>query len=272
DWRSKPSQVTDSHQGRLLRYGALTGLMSLVAKLGSEDAEEFVVARDGIANLAEELQRRAYDRVGSQLGLSSLSALNDPLVAKTKGAPRKGKEPEPEPGTQSEVPTKRRRCTSCGVPGHTKRTCSWRREHRGAGTEGGKVPGCVECSSDVRSFPSATAKVWEAINSDTGDNGRTAPTRAEGAEMTSNHGCSRTACNPLMGVGGGGTNIFLGGQHIEQFFASQGCSVKKGESHGTAASPSMSNPTRHTNDELFEHWLSQNAAGRPSSSRRHGWT
>ncbi|XLR12103.1 hypothetical protein S83_040041, partial [Arachis hypogaea] len=114
--------------------------------------------------------------------------------------------------------------------------------------------------------------VWEAINSDTGDNGRTAPTRAEGAEMTSNHGCSRTACNPLMGVGGGGTNIFLGGQHIEQFFASQGCSVKKGESHGTAASPSMSNPTRHTNDELFEHWLSQNAAGRPSSSRRHGWT
>ncbi|KAL4275248.1 hypothetical protein AHAS_Ahas20G0088200 [Arachis hypogaea] len=124
DWRSKPSQVTDGHQRHLLRYGALTGLMSLVAKLGSEDAAEFVVARDDIANLAEPLQRRAYDRVGSQLGLSSLSALNDPLVARTKGALRKGKKPEPEPGKQGEVPMKRRRCTSCGVPGHTKRTCN----------------------------------------------------------------------------------------------------------------------------------------------------
>ncbi|KAL4287827.1 hypothetical protein AHAS_Ahas19G0225100 [Arachis hypogaea] len=38
DWRSNPPQVTDDHQGHLLRYGPLSGLMSLVAKLGAEDA------------------------------------------------------------------------------------------------------------------------------------------------------------------------------------------------------------------------------------------
>ncbi|KAL4357267.1 hypothetical protein AHAS_Ahas09G0169600 [Arachis hypogaea] len=158
DWRSKPPEFIDGHQGHLLRYGALSGLMSLVVKLGAEDVAEFVVARDGIANLAETLQQRVYDRVGSQFGLSSRSALKDPLVSKTKGAPRKGKELEPEPGKQCEIPTKRRRCTSCGVPGHTKRTYTWHRNHRGAGTEGGAIPGCVECSSAVESAPSTTMR------------------------------------------------------------------------------------------------------------------
>ncbi|XLS92623.1 hypothetical protein HN51_068631, partial [Arachis hypogaea] len=148
----------DGPQGRLLRYGALSGLMNLVARLGSEDPAEFVVAREGIATLVEDLQRRAYRRVGSQLGLSMPPALKDPPVSKTKGARRKGKEVEPEPSSKCEIPTKRRCCTSCGVHGHTKRTCTWHRAHRGPDTDGGAVPGCAECSSGMGSAPSATLR------------------------------------------------------------------------------------------------------------------
>ncbi|RYR74180.1 hypothetical protein Ahy_A02g008812 [Arachis hypogaea] len=222
DWSSKIHQVTDGHQGRLLRYGALSGLMTLVAKLGSVDAKEFAVARDGIANLAEALQRRAYDRLGSQLGLSSLPTMKDPEVSKTKGAPRKGKEPESEPGRQCEVPTKRRRCTSCGVPGHTKRTCTWHWDHREAGTGGGAVPGWVECSSDVGSAPSATMRDKsagklqnsEGINADMGEDGHIASPVAEGATPATIHGCRQAPWNPLMGVGGGGPTSFSEGNTL----------------------------------------------------------
>ncbi|XLU80733.1 hypothetical protein S245_004153, partial [Arachis hypogaea] len=214
--------LANGHQGRLLRYGALSGLMTLVAKLGSVDAKEFAVARDGIANLAEALQRRAYDRLGSQLGLSSLPTMKDPEVSKTKGAPRKGKEPESEPGRQCEVPTKRRRCTSCGVPGHTKRTCTWHWDHREAGTGGGAVPGWVECSSDVGSAPSATMRDKsagklqnsEGINADMGEDGHIASPVAEGATPATIHGCRQAPWNPLMGVGGGGPTSFSEGNTL----------------------------------------------------------
>ncbi|XP_057760987.1 protein FAR1-RELATED SEQUENCE 3-like [Arachis stenosperma] len=114
DCISKPLEVAKGHHGRLLRHGALCGATSLVAKLGSEDAADFVIARDGLANLAKALQRRVYDRVGSQLGLLSQDGIKDPEVSKTKGAPKKGK--EPEPGSQGEDRSKRRCCTDCGAP------------------------------------------------------------------------------------------------------------------------------------------------------------
>ncbi|XP_016164658.1 protein FAR1-RELATED SEQUENCE 5-like [Arachis ipaensis] len=91
DCRSTQVDNKDGPEGRLLRYGALFGAMSLVAQLGAEDAAEFVVARDGIASLIETLQRRHFDKVGSKLGLSPLSQIKDPVVSKTKGAPRKGR-------------------------------------------------------------------------------------------------------------------------------------------------------------------------------------
>ncbi|KAL4381139.1 hypothetical protein AHAS_Ahas04G0103600 [Arachis hypogaea] len=175
-----------------------------------------------------DLQRRAYHRFGSQLGLSTPPALKDPPVSKTKGAPRKGKEVEPEPGRKCEIPTKRQCCTSCGVHGHMKRTCTWHRAHHGPGTKGGMVPGCAECSSGIGSAPSATLRDKSAgkfQNSEgnideTSDLGHTALPRREGATPGYNHGFSETEWNPLMGVGGGGANIFHGGQHIGQFFAS----------------------------------------------------
>ncbi|RYQ85035.1 hypothetical protein Ahy_B10g104529 [Arachis hypogaea] len=53
--RSKPLQIKEGHHSRLLRYGTLSGAMSLVAKLGSKEATDFVLARDDIASLAEVL-------------------------------------------------------------------------------------------------------------------------------------------------------------------------------------------------------------------------
>ncbi|XP_015959835.1 protein FAR-RED ELONGATED HYPOCOTYL 3-like [Arachis duranensis] len=154
DCQSKSLEVAEGHDGWLLRHGALCGAMSLVAKLESEDAADFVVSRDGLANLAKVLQRRVYDRVGIQLGLSSQDRIKDPEVSKTKGAPKKGK--EPEPGSQGKDRSKQRRCTKCGAPGHTKRTCTWRRESGVAGNIGGANPGFVSCSSPVPSAPSAS--------------------------------------------------------------------------------------------------------------------
>ncbi|XP_057746509.1 protein FAR1-RELATED SEQUENCE 9-like [Arachis stenosperma] len=61
DCRSTPIESKDSHEGRLLRYGALCGAMSLVAQLGVEDAVEFIVARDGIASLTKVLQQRLHE-------------------------------------------------------------------------------------------------------------------------------------------------------------------------------------------------------------------
>ncbi|KAL4316379.1 hypothetical protein AHAS_Ahas15G0279200 [Arachis hypogaea] len=110
DCRSKPLEVAEGHHGRLLRHGAFCGAMSLVAKLGSEDAADFVIARNGLANLAKALQHRVYDRVESQLGVSSQDGIKDPEVSKTKGAPKKGN--EPEPGSQGED----RSFVSCSSP------------------------------------------------------------------------------------------------------------------------------------------------------------
>ncbi|XLR08079.1 hypothetical protein S83_036017 [Arachis hypogaea] len=136
--------------------------MSVVAKLGTEDANEFVVARDGIARLAEELQRLAYDKLGGPPGLSSLSGLKDPVVSKTKGAPRKGK--EMHPGSEGDVLMKRQRCMTCGVPGHTKRTCTSQRDHGVAGTDGCTVHSSTERSSAKPSAPYAAGRTQDADN------------------------------------------------------------------------------------------------------------
>ncbi|RYR31866.1 hypothetical protein Ahy_B01g056801 [Arachis hypogaea] len=275
DWRSKPSESTEGHQGRLLRYGALCGAMSVVAKLGTEDANEFVVARDGIARLAEELQRLAYDKLGGPPGLSSLSGLKDPVVSKTKGAPRKGK--EMHPGSEGDVLMKRQRCMTCGVPGHTKRTCTSQRDHGVAGTDGCTVHSSTERSSAKPSAPYAAGRTQDAdndevnsngwvairflttssctrqgIHSENGDNTQNVPDRAITTSTQSMHVCSHAYCSPHMGVGGGGSNIFLGGQHIEQFFSSQGYSGHVRGSHGVPASSGAFNPTRPTNEDLFE--------------------
>ncbi|KAL4286566.1 hypothetical protein AHAS_Ahas19G0099000 [Arachis hypogaea] len=128
DWRSTPLQTT-----------------SLVVKLRSEEAAEFVLARDGTASLAEALQWRLYERVGRQLGLLPLPEIKDLVVEKTKGALRKGK--ESESCSQCEIGTNRRYCTNCGVLGHTKKTCTWDRGQGVDGTSDGASTRFGDCSS-----------------------------------------------------------------------------------------------------------------------------
>ncbi|KAL4390437.1 hypothetical protein AHAS_Ahas03G0145000 [Arachis hypogaea] len=243
DCRSTPVESKDSHEGRLLRYGALCGAMSLVAQLGAEDAAEFVVARDGIASLIEVLQQRLHERVGSQLGLSSLFGIKDPVVSKTKRAPRKGNESEPGEGV--------------------------------AVADGAGGPSSVECCPHDATAPSATPKTRychtnEGFQSETGNPCETDRTRADGNTPSIAHGSSNPFCRNPLGVRGGGTNFFLGGQHIEQFYASHSCSGHIGEPSAHAASTSFHNPNTWTNEDLFERWLTQNVLSRSTCSGKHG--
>ncbi|XLU42260.1 hypothetical protein S245_037074, partial [Arachis hypogaea] len=201
----------DGPEGRLLRYGALFGAMSLVAQLGAEDAAEFVVARDGIASLIETLQRRHFDKVGSKLGLSPLSQIKDPVVSKTKGAPRKGRSGR----------------------------------------------SYVDHGSHDPAAPSATRQPHhchtnQGMQSQSGDPCDTLPAHGAGMTPPFTHGGSSPFCLNPVGVGGGGTNFFLGGQHIEQFYTTQGCSGHIAQPSAHAASPSLGNPNAWTNEELFE--------------------
>ncbi|XLS97520.1 hypothetical protein HN51_040255, partial [Arachis hypogaea] len=95
-----------------------------------------------------------------QPGFPSLSELKDPVVSKTKGAPRKGK--KMHPGSHGEVLMKRRCCTTCGVPSHTKRTFTSQRDHGVVGTEASAVHSSTECSSAKPSAPYAAGQTQDA--------------------------------------------------------------------------------------------------------------
>ncbi|KAL4393676.1 hypothetical protein AHAS_Ahas02G0075800 [Arachis hypogaea] len=65
-------------------------------------------------------------------------------VAKTKGAPKRRR--ETGSSTHIELGGKRRCCTSCGLPGHTKRTCLSERDRSQVGIREG-LSATVENSS-----------------------------------------------------------------------------------------------------------------------------
>ncbi|XLU62452.1 hypothetical protein S245_021661, partial [Arachis hypogaea] len=218
------------------------------AELGSEDAAEFVVARDGIASLTKTLQQRFVDKVGSKLGLSPVSGIEDPVVSKTKGAPRKGKECVPI--SQGERTPKRRRCTNCGEASHTKRTCTWHPGEGVAGNDDAGGPSYMEHDSQDAAAPCATPEARHChtnevgMQSESGNHGDTVPAHADGT-------------NPCIGVGGGGPNFFLGGQHIEQFYSANSCSGHTGQQSSQAPCPRLRNPSAWTNEEWFERWMTQ---------------
>ncbi|KAL4358013.1 hypothetical protein AHAS_Ahas09G0244200 [Arachis hypogaea] len=254
DCRSTQVDNKDGPEGRLLRYGAFFGAMSLVAQLGAEDAAEFVVARYGIANLIETLQRRHVD--------------------KGEGAP------------------KRRRCTKCGVAGHTKRTCTWDRGECDAGTSATGGPSYMDHGSHDPAAPSATPQpiivtqtslvdnsivivlstlsVSQGMQLQSGDPGDTLPAHGAGMTPSITHGGNSPFWLNPVGVEGGGTNFFLGRKHIEQFYTTQGCSGHTPQPSAHAASPSLGNPNAWKNEDLFERWLTQNVIGRMASKGKHG--
>ncbi|KAL4364719.1 hypothetical protein AHAS_Ahas07G0034200 [Arachis hypogaea] len=114
EWPAIASDGMDGHSNRILRYGALCSALSVVAKLASEDVSDFAVAREAITSLAQRLHgRRENIREGQSGG-------------RTKGAPKRGR--ETAQSTQEKLGGKRRCCTSCGIPGHTRRTCPSQRD------------------------------------------------------------------------------------------------------------------------------------------------
>ncbi|RYR39183.1 hypothetical protein Ahy_A09g044656 [Arachis hypogaea] len=156
--------------------------------------------------------------------------IKDPVISKTKGAPRKEKESEPV-------------------------------------SQGG--PSYVEHGSHDATAPSATPQTCycrtnERMQSESGNPGATPQARADGTTLLIAHGCSSSFCRNPVGVGSGGANFFLGGQHIEQFYITQSCSGHIGQPSAQAADPNLRNPIAWTNDDLFERWLTQVQFGEPS--------
>ncbi|QHN92439.1 Protein FAR1-RELATED SEQUENCE [Arachis hypogaea] len=84
-----PVTTRPGHEGRMLRYATLCSATSLVARLGSEEGEDFEFARESIASVIEKLRHRFYERAGGQPGMSAWSPMKDPVVARTKGHTKK---------------------------------------------------------------------------------------------------------------------------------------------------------------------------------------
>ncbi|KAL4300028.1 hypothetical protein AHAS_Ahas17G0159900 [Arachis hypogaea] len=63
-----PVTTRPGHEGRMLRYATLCSATSLVARLGSEEGEDFEFARESIASVIEKLRHRFYERAGGQPG------------------------------------------------------------------------------------------------------------------------------------------------------------------------------------------------------------
>ncbi|XLU71531.1 hypothetical protein S245_030584 [Arachis hypogaea] len=116
----------DGHGTRFLRYSALCSAMSVVAKLASNDSANFAAARDVIASLAQKLNGQRGNTVAHESVRRQQDVMKEPSIARTKGAPKHGR--EAASSTQDAPGGKRRCCTSCGHPGHTKRTCLSQRD------------------------------------------------------------------------------------------------------------------------------------------------
>ncbi|KAL4358132.1 hypothetical protein AHAS_Ahas05G0045100 [Arachis hypogaea] len=260
DSRRMPVTMRPGDEGRMLRYAALSSATSLVARLGSDEREDFEFAKESIASLIDKLRHRVYERAGGQPGMSGWKAMKDPVVARTKGAPKRKK--EFDQCSQPDVRGKRRCCTKCGTPGHTKRTCSGYCARGVSGIGNGVSPTDGNGSHDgsaaaSASLPTELGHAYEDQTSAHGEAGlnNVSSSAANTSSMVSRRGspCWRP---PFCGGGSGG-NFFLGGQHIHQFYASQPCSGHQSDPPPHEGHGSMSTPMRAMNEDLFERWLLQ---------------
>ncbi|RYR78210.1 hypothetical protein Ahy_A01g002942 [Arachis hypogaea] len=268
-----PVITRPGHEGRMLRYAALCSATSLVARLGSEEVEDFEFARESIASVLEKLRHRIYERAGGQPGMSAWSPMKDPVVARTKGAPKRKK--DFDPGSQPDFREKRRCCTKYGIPGHTKRTCSGDCARGVSGVGNGVSPTVGKGSLHGPSASSASQPTERgyAFEDQTSTQGEGGLNNVSSAAMNTSSMVNRSGSPswrpPFCGGGSGGT-VFLGGQHIHQFYASQPCPRHQSEPPPHEGYCSMSTPTRATNEDLFERWLLQNVIGPSSSNKRPG--
>ncbi|XP_020963793.1 protein FAR1-RELATED SEQUENCE 5-like [Arachis ipaensis] len=255
-----PVTTRPGHEGRMLRYAALCLATSLVARLGSEEGEDFEFARESIVSVIEKLRHKIYERAGSQPRMSAWSPMKDPVVSRTKGAPKRTK--EFDPSRQTDFRGKRHCYTKCGIPRHTKRTCSGDCA-RGVSGVGNGVSSTFGKGShhgplaSPASLPTERGYAYEDQTSTHGEGGlnNVSSSAVNTSSMVNRRG-SRSWHPPFCGGGSGGT-FFLGGQHIHQFYASQPCSGHQSEPPPHEGHCSMATPTRATNEDFFEWWLLQ---------------
>ncbi|XLR62140.1 hypothetical protein S83_012812, partial [Arachis hypogaea] len=109
----KYGEITEvgSEVGFLLRHGALHAAAQWMLYVGARSPLCFTQALNGLHALCQELDRGPES--GGQRKAVDMVDLHDPVVAKTKGAPRVRRQGG-----------RKRRCTRCRKMGHTKRHCN----------------------------------------------------------------------------------------------------------------------------------------------------
>ncbi|XP_016206935.1 protein FAR-RED ELONGATED HYPOCOTYL 3-like [Arachis ipaensis] len=132
-WRTdakSPEQYTEnwgdvSEHGVILRHGALHFASQWMFFLGAQRLALFQKAMRGIQSLCKdlELDYKAFHggvRPSAEHAGEGNPVVRDPVVARSKGAPKLGKK---------KSLGKRRCCTCCKRTGHTKRKCPTKGEH-----------------------------------------------------------------------------------------------------------------------------------------------
>ncbi|XLR32144.1 hypothetical protein S83_060044, partial [Arachis hypogaea] len=203
-------------KARLLRYSALYLALSHVVTLGCEEVEDFALAHDAISNLVDILQRRRVEKDGNKVLPNNKCGVKDPTMAATKGAPKRGKA---NLCASEEEPKLKRRCTKCGVPGHTRRTCA------------GHDLKAVRVGSEAASSAFAESSFAHVKSTERSTSLRREVPFEEGPKVTSSRsqggaplGMTPTQSNvSRFAPSGGGGNIFLGGQRIDHFYATPTC-------------------------------------------------
>ncbi|XLQ99786.1 hypothetical protein S83_065985 [Arachis hypogaea] len=127
DAKSLEHYVEDTDDGSersiLLRHGALHTASQWMLFVGSRKSSLFIKAMNGIRAICEDLKANCKD-FGSAKKQTNVSHINDPIVVKTKGAPRVKRQNG-----------KKRRCGKCRKFGHNKRQCRGRGEDMASNCE-----------------------------------------------------------------------------------------------------------------------------------------
>ncbi|RYR48492.1 hypothetical protein Ahy_A07g034513 [Arachis hypogaea] len=256
-------------QARLLRYSALYLALSHVVTLGCEEVEDFALAHDAISNLVDILQRRRVEKDGNKVLPNNKCGVKDPTMAATKGAPKRGKA---NLCASEEEPKLKRRCTKCGVPGHTRRTCA------------GHDLKAVRVGSEAASSAFAESSFAHVKSTERSTSLRREVPFEEGPKVTSSRsqggaplGMTPTQSNvSRFAPSGGGGNIFLGGQRIDHFYATPTCGPT---SSVPCYSPSFVPGVIHSGShgastslgsEAIERWILENVIGLGSSVEKNG--
>ncbi|MED6119704.1 hypothetical protein PIB30_118025 [Stylosanthes scabra] len=109
------STVQDMERAFLMRYGALLVAKAWMVFLGAQNGPSFHDTINEVYHLTNALEQKSGLKKQATKSLAQ-NLVDDPLVVKTKGAPKGRKE------------RGKRKCTECNNAGHSKRNCRARND------------------------------------------------------------------------------------------------------------------------------------------------